>query len=190
MKKIRAFLSLNLEDSVKIKIAEIQKELQKNPEEYLVKWENQGKFHLTLRFLGDININDAENIKDELGNINWSFKILRFTSNGIGFFPNLRKPNVVFIGLDEEGENSKELIEKIDKVITGFGIQPDKRFVAHITLGRFRRENKRSVNADNLPAVEPFNVKFDSFYLMESVLDSKGSKHYPVQEFNFNKKQL
>lgn len=187
MKKIRAFLSLNLEDSVKFRIAEIQKELQKKFCDFLVKWENQEKFHLTLRFLGDVNENDVENLINELENVRWNFEILKFISNGIGFFPNPRKPNVVFIGLDEEGNSSKELVDKIDKVITGFGIQPDKKFSAHVTLGRFRRENRKRVDENNLVEVEPFNIVFDSFYLMKSLLDSNGSKHYPVKHFFFRK---
>jgi RNA 2',3'-cyclic 3'-phosphodiesterase len=103
LKKIRAFLSLNLEDSLKIKIAEIQKELQKKLDGYSVKWENPEKFHLTVRFLGDVKENDIEFINDELINTSWGFENLKFTSNGIGFFPNTRKPNVVFIRLEEEG---------------------------------------------------------------------------------------
>jgi 2'-5' RNA ligase len=187
LKKIRAFLSLNLEDSVKFRIAEIQKELQKKLDNYLIKWENPEKFHLTVRFLGDIKENDAVNLIEELGNINWNFEKLKFTANGTGFFPNPRKPNVVFIGLNEDGNSSIELVDKIDKVITGFGIQPDKKFVAHITLGRFRRENRKSADTNNFAGFEPFSVNFDSYYLMESVLDYRGSKHYSVKQFFFRK---
>ena len=188
MKKIRAFLSLNLEDSVKFRIAEIQKELQTKLGGHLIKWENPEKFHLTVRFLGDVKENDIESLKDGLEKLNWDFESLKFTSNGVGFFPNARKPNVVFIGLDEEGTGSKKLVDNIDKVLTEYGIQPDKKFVAHITLGRFRRENRKSVDERDLVWFESFNVVFDSFYLMESVLDSKGSRHYPLKQFSFSKK--
>jgi len=187
LKKIRAFLSLNLEDSIKFRIAEIQKELQTKLGGHLIKWENPEKFHLTVRFLGDVKENDVENLKDELEKINWDFESLKFTSNGIGFFPNARKPNVVFIGLDEEGSGSKKLVDNIDKVITEYGIQPDNRFVAHITLGRFRKENRKSVDEHYLVRFESFNVVFDSFYLMQSVLDFKGSKYYTVKQFYFKK---
>ena len=187
MKKIRAFLSLNLEDSVKFRIAEIQKELQLKLGSHLIKWEKPEKFHLTVRFLGDVMENVVENLIVELENINWDFESLKFTSGGIGFFPNARKPNVVFIGLDEEETGSKKLVDNIDKILTEFGIKPDKKFVAHITLGRFRRENRKSVDEQDLVKFERFNVVFDSFYLMQSMLDSRGSKHYPVKQFYFKK---
>jgi 2'-5' RNA ligase len=63
---------------------------------------------------------------------------------------------------------------------------PDKKFVAHITLGRFRRENRKKVDEGNLAEFEPFEVVFDSVYLMQSVLDSKGSKYYPIKEISFS----
>jgi 2'-5' RNA ligase len=185
LKKIRAFLSLNLEDSLKTRIAETQKELQSKLGGHLIKWENPEKFHLTVRFFGDVSEEVLGTLKIELGQINWDFDLLEFNSNGIGFFPNSRRPNVVFIGLDEKGNNSEQFVKEIDKVTAKFGILPDKKFVAHITLGRFRRENRKGVDENNLVKFEPFMVNFDSFYLMESVLGSKGSIYYPIKQFNF-----
>ncbi len=178
---------MNLEDSVKSKIAEIQKELQKKLSSYPVKWENPEKFHLTVRFLGDVEKETIDNLMLELAGVGWNFGNLEFVSDEIGFFPNSRRPNVLFIGLDEKGSNSEEFVRKIDDVITGFGIRPDKKFVAHITLGRFRRENRKGVEADELVSFEPFEVNFDSFCLMESVLDSRGSKYYPLSQFFFRR---
>ena len=186
MKKTRAFLSLNLEKPLKIKIAEIQKELQETLSGYKIKWENQEKFHLTLRFLGDLDENQLGEIKEGLEKSHHGFMQLEFHSDGIGFFPNPRKPNVVFVALREDGNNSDKLVEEIDKVITKSGIKPDKKFVAHITLGRFRRENRKSADADKLIEFEPFDVNFDSYYLMESVLDYRGSKYHEIKKYNFN----
>ena len=66
MKKTRAFLSLNLEVPLKIKIAEIQKKLQNSLSRYKIKWENPDKFHLTIRFLGDLDENQLNEIKESL----------------------------------------------------------------------------------------------------------------------------
>ena len=185
MKKTRAFLSLNLEVLLKIKIDEIQKELQKSLSGHKIKWENPGKFHLTIRFLGDLDENQLDEIRKGLENSHPGFERLEFHSDGIGFFPNPGRPNVVFVGLKEDGNNSNKLVEEIDKVITKSGIKPDKKFVAHITLGRFRRENRQGVETENLGGFEPFDVNFDSYYLMESVLDFRGSKYYEIKKFNF-----
>lgn len=185
MKKTRAFLSLNFDDLLKLKIAEIQKELQKKLSGYPVKWENPEKFHMTVRFLGDVTEEVLAEIKDGLDKARFGFRSINFHSKGIGFFPNPRRPNVVFTALEEEGNNSEVLVHEIDKVITSVGINPDKKFVAHITLGRFRRENRSGVNPDDLIEFEPFSVSFNSYYLMESKMDSKGSRYYVIKKFYF-----
>jgi len=186
LKKTRAFLSLNLEEPLKIKIDEIQKELQNSLSGHKIKWENPEKFHLTIRFLGDLDENQLNEIMEGLEKSQFGFERLDFHSDGIGFFPNPGRPNVIFVGLKEDGNNSGKLVDEIDKVITKSGIKPDKKFVAHITLGRFRRENRQGIETENLVEFEPFDVNFDSYYLMESVLNYRGSKYYEIKKFNFN----
>ena len=186
MKKTRAFLSLNLDDPLKIKIAEIQKELQKSLSGHLVKWEHPEKFHITVRFLGDVEDIVLSGIIKDFEKVKFGFSHLNFHSNGIGCFPGMRRPNVIFAGLEEAGSSSVIMVDEIDKVIKDAGIIPDKKFVAHITLGRFRRENKKGVEDKDLFYYEPFEVSFDSFYLMESRLDSRGSHYYPIKKFYFS----
>jgi 2'-5' RNA ligase len=185
--KIRTFLSLNLNSSLKEKISEIQKKLQVYLKEHPIKWEDPEKFHLTLRFLGDIEENSAEQLKNDLESIEFDFDMLNFQSSGIGFFPNPKRPNVVFVELHEDGNNTEQLLLKLDEVINKYGIKPDKKFVAHITMGRFRRENRNSVRIENMPHFEPFEVVLTSFYLMKSVLNTKGSVHSVLKEFKFKK---
>jgi 2'-5' RNA ligase len=185
--KIRTFLSLNLNSSLKKKISEIQKKLQIYLKEHPIKWEDPEKFHLTLRFLGDIEENSAELLKNDLERVDFDFEALKFHSSGIGFFPNPKRPNVVFVELQEDGNNTEQLLSRIDEVINKYGIKPDKKFVAHITMGRFRRENRSSVRIENLPDFNPFDVYFPGYYLMKSVLNTKGAVHSVLKEFKFKK---
>lgn len=185
--KIRTFLSLNLNSSLKEKISEIQKKLQVYLKEHAIKWENPEKFHLTLRFFGDIEENSAEQLKNDLEIRDFDFEALTFHSSGISFFPNPKRPNVVFIELKEDGNNTNQLLSRIDEVINRYGIKPDKKFVAHITMGRFRRENRSSIRIENLPDFEPFEVLFPGFYLMKSVLNTNGAVHSVLKEFKFKK---
>lgn len=185
MNKLRTFLSLNINGSVQEKAAAVQRDVRQAFRDYPVKWENSDKFHLTLRFLGDIYENEAELISEKLEEARFGFEKISYSTNGIGFFPNARRPNVVFIGLEEEGENSAELVDTIDKAMLNIGIKPDKKFVAHITLGRFRRENRKGAEGIQIENFEPFKVEFASFYLMKSILGPAGSKYFPLKEFIF-----
>lgn len=187
MDKIRAFFALNFSNSTKDKITAIQKELQKKLHNHAIKWENPEKFHLTLRFLGDVEKPVIDTFINELLIKKWDFQEIYFKSLGIDFFPHARKPNVVYIGLNETANNSEKLIKEIDSITIPKGFIPDKKFVAHITLGRFRRDNRERIPHDFNLDFEPFELSLNSFYLMKSVMDSKGSKYYIIKEFNFSK---
>jgi 2'-5' RNA ligase len=168
-----------------MKISAIQKELQEKFKNHLIKWENPEKFHLTLRFLGDTDLAIIYQIIEDLSSVSWDFASINFNSSQIGFFPNIRKPNVIYIGLNEPENRTDRLIDEIDKSVISKGIVPDKKFVAHITMGRFRRENRMKIADDFNFEFEPFSVSCGSFFMMKSVMDSKGSKYFPVKEIKF-----
>ncbi|MGH2574419.1 MAG: RNA 2',3'-cyclic phosphodiesterase [Ignavibacteria bacterium] len=185
MDKLRIFLSLNIDSSLTGKISEIQDEIKSELKEHSIKWENPEKFHLTLRFLDSVYEETIFQMINALNNLRFDFEKIIFQTNGINFFPNKRKPNVVFINLKEFGDNTAKLTKAIDEVLSGFGFQKDKDFVPHITIGRFKREKRTPLDYSRFRDFDKFNVEFNSFFLMKSVLDYKGSKHYPVKEFKF-----
>src|SRR5205085_261817 len=128
-----------------------------------VKWTDGDKFHLTIRFLGSLRTDIIEELIARLGEIKTGFNKLKFHTSGTGFFPNAKNPNVVFVDLNEDGNNSGKLVEEIDKVIETYGIKPDKKFVPHITLGRFKHERKERLPGNINIHFESFEIEFNSF---------------------------
>ena len=167
-------------------MAEIQKEVMDQLDGYKVRWEDPARFHLTLRFLGDIDEEKIPDLKTVLGRLKFDFENIVFSVNGIGFFPDSRYPNVVYLDLDEEGENTEKLVGFIDRIIFNFGVRPDKKFVPHITKKKKKKDKRVKLERVISAAFLPFNIKFDSFYLMQSVLQKEGSKHLALSEFRFN----
>ena len=185
--KIRTFLSLNTESSLNPKLKAVQDKLKLALGDYPVKWDNSDKFHLTLRFLGDIKDDKVSELAFVLDRLKFEFETIKFTAGGVGFFPNPKYPNVVFIALEEHGSSSKQLIEFIDRIILNFGVRPDKRFIPHITLGRFSRTKRTKIEKQIDITVEPMEIEFDSFYLMKSNLTPSGSVYEVINEFKFYK---
>lgn len=187
MGKIRTFLSLNIAANITSELGAVQKNVMNALKDHSVKWEESNKLHLTLRFLGDIDEENIDQLIFTLERLKLDFDSIKFKANSIGFFPNTKYPNVVFIGLDEDGNNSAKLVEFIDKIIFNFGVKPEKRFIPHITLGRFRKD-KRIMIEDSIEVnVEPIEIDFDSFYLMHSILTPQGSVYKPIKEIKFSK---
>jgi len=187
LEKIRIFLALNVDKSVINRLKLAQDDVRAELGNYNVKWEDPAKFHMTLRFLGDFDQARVSELVKMLSDVDTGFECIKFSSKGIGFFPNHKFPNVVFVDFEEEGSSSAELVEGIDKVIGSFGIKPDKAFVPHVTLGRFRRENRVRLNKSVEVNVEPIELEMHSFHLMKSTLNSRGSVYEDLKEFGFKK---
>ena len=153
--------------------------------DYPVKWQKPDKFHLTIRFLGDLYENTINELIKQLEFIDFGFKLIEMYTSGIGFFPDEKYPNVVFIDLKETANNSEVLITAIDSILNRLGIKPDKKFVPHITVGRFRRENRIRLKENINIEVEKIQIIFGSFYLMKSRLTPKGSIFSVIKKFPF-----
>ena len=184
--KIRTFLSLNIDASVEPLAAEIQKRVKEQLGRHHVKWEDPAKFHLTLRFLGDIDEDKIPELTGVLDRLKFDFEKIDFTAKGIGFFPDSKYPNVVFIDLSESGSNTEKLVGFIDKIIFNFGVRPEKKFIPHITIGRFKRDKRVKIESPVEIDFQPFNIEFSSYFLMQSILQKEGSAHLVLNEFGFN----
>jgi 2'-5' RNA ligase len=185
LENTRTFISLNLDENIKNKLGMVQKDLKEELAEHRVKWESSNKFHLTLRFLGDLNNAETKDLTKELEKIKPGFDTIVYFTDSIGFFPNPKYPNVVFIDLKEKDGNTLNLLEDIDKVILGFGIKPDKKFVPHVTFGRFRRDKRQILKTGINIQVPKIEVVFESFHLMKSILNHSGSDYETIKKYNF-----
>ena len=183
---IRSFFSLNIEDSSLIeKISGIQENLKSELKEYDIRWEEPSKFHLTLRFLGNIDEKTAQTLIEELHGKDLGFNNIIFETKGIGFFPNQKFPNVIFLELTEKERNSYKLAEEIENVVRKLGFERDKKFIPHVTLGKFRKGKRKRINNIPLISAGDFKIVMDSFYLMKSMMSNKGSSYEKIKEFHF-----
>lgn len=138
---------------------------------------------MTIRFLG--NIDNPEKHIESLSSIKTDFQSINLSQNGIGFFPDKKRPNVIYLGFKGDEEKCLELENKIDASLDKLGFKADKNFKPHITLGRFKKKyNLRNINFD---IKENINLMLDRFYLMESKFGKESSSYTELKEFKFRK---
>jgi len=185
---MRSFISLNVSNDTKDEFYKIQNDVKKNIGESLVnriRWEKRDKFHMTLFFLDDVPPEKIKGISNELKSVNIGEKTLNilFKANSIYAFPNLKYPRILIVELINEDKKAVELYEKIKQVLSQFDFKPDKKFHPHITLGRVKKNQK--INLVELVDKISFNLTFsiNSFYLMESKLDYRGSVYKIIKRF-------
>lgn len=187
MGKIRLFLSLVPSPEEIEVLKEEQEAIRKGFSPDNLHWEDPEKFHLTLRFLGDMDENKVEALINTLDRMKFDFGSIEFTTDKIGLFPDSKYPNVIYEGLKETGNNSEVLVGFIDKIIHNFGIKPDKRFIPHITIGRFNRNKRTKITEPPEHSMKRYELEFESFCLMQSRLTPAGSVYDLLSEFNFRK---
>ncbi len=114
---MRTFVAVEISDEIILeKIKKFQEELQIDAKPTKI-----NQIHFTLKFLGEINDEQCEKIKDSLREITFSqFDLLL---KGVGGFPNLRNPRIVWIGTEDVGAKKlqqkktlKELAKRLDLI--------------------------------------------------------------------------
>lgn len=132
---IRAFIAANLALSVSEEMAKVQSDLQKAKGD--IRWVKPQGFHLTFRFLGNIEQTRVTPILTALRAAARLHPQFRVRTQGLGAFPSLTRPRVLWARLN--GEGLQELHTKIESALSPCGFPPEGRpFRPHITLGRVR----------------------------------------------------
>src|SRR5208283_3279965 len=94
---IRSFLAIELPEDQKETVAEYIQELRQVPSK--IKWVLPHQTHFTLKFFGSIRPETIEKIAQALSPVLNEFPKFHLTLKGIGAFPNLFRPRVVWLGL-------------------------------------------------------------------------------------------
>ena len=175
---MRLFIAIDFNE-LKDYFSELQKLLPLNAKLSLTK-----DFHLTLKFLGEIQPNDIENIILVLKNV--KFQKFEVFLDSIGIFPTENYIRVVWVGLNPE-EKVIELQDHIEKSLEKT-FRKEKDFKAHITLARVREhENKKSfVEHVKKIKVESRKIEVKDFRLVRSTLTSQGPVYEDLAVFNLD----
>ncbi len=135
MDKIRLFYALNLTDEVKNVIGNFIDEHKKSID--FVRWIKPDNIHLTLRFLGDTDTDKLDFLKKVADSLVLDFKKKEFSIEGVGCFPNLRRPRVIWFGITDGSDYIRSLNKSLNRRLSDVGMSEDVRFFKpHITVGR------------------------------------------------------
>ncbi|MHA1771147.1 MAG: RNA 2',3'-cyclic phosphodiesterase [Candidatus Thorarchaeota archaeon] len=171
---VRAFLSIDIEDSALIsRIAHIQQKLDR--EAAKMKMVELGNIHFTLRFLGDTSTAKIEQIRKHLQEITFSPFTIRI--EGVGAFPSIRRPNVIWIGTTENKNRLRTLKERIDEALGNLSYPIERKFKAHATIARVRAVYNRERMVANLERLQEESIgtmTITAFRMKKSTLTPRG----------------
>lgn len=172
---MRLFIAIDF-NQLKDYFIGLQNQLPKNARLSFVK-----SFHLTLKFLGEVTPNKADEIIEILKKI--KFKKFDVFLDSIGIFPTENYIRVVWIGLEPE-EKVVELQKQIDDSLKKF-FKKEKDFKAHITLARVKHPENKKEFVEKVRNIKVENKKFEvnDFRLVKSTLTPKGPIYEDLKIF-------
>jgi len=181
---IRSFLAFDIESElVTNRLATAQRLLvQTGADLKIVEPEN---IHLTVRFLGDVSLPLVEKIYEIMKNV--QFSAFEVHINGIGAFPDLRYPRVVWAGIARGADQLKNIFSQLEPQLQSAGFTPDtKGFNPHLTIARVRSGKNRQqlgVSLSNSANYDFGIVKARCLRLKRSILTHRGPIYSTLKEF-------
>ena len=99
--RLQLFIAVTIPEEVKAKIAAAQAELRRVLPERVVRWIRREQFHLTLKFLGDVDAARVGALGEAIRAACRGFSPLALRAERVGFFPDLRYPRVAWVGVQD-----------------------------------------------------------------------------------------
>ncbi len=135
---VRTFIAINLPANLRAAIAINQSQLKKKLSLDCIKWTEPNQLHITLRFLGEILQSQVSALETILGEITPKFNSFSLNISGIGVFPDIKRPRVIWVGISGETRQLFCLAKAIADATSNIGQIEEREFHPHITLGRVK----------------------------------------------------
>ncbi len=190
--RVRAFISIDIEEPVlvsrlvQLRDAIVATGVPMKP----VEDEN---LHITLRFLGEI----PASLVDEIYNnvlAKLVFEKFRIKLVGLGAFPHVTRPRVVWVGVRDGSEILQKIYEEIERGLRRLGFKPEReQFVPHVTLARIKGSRNIERLVKMLQEYSEFEIGemvVESIRLKQSILTPRGPIYRTLREVKAGEAKL
>lgn len=181
MEIIRSFIAIELPDELKQELSRLEDRL-KSGNQPPVKWVDPYSIHLTLKFLGNISIDKIGEITGAMEEAARGISPFHLEVSGLGAFPNLKRVQVVWVGLGGEISRLSQLQKRIESNLAPLGFTAESRaFTPHLTLARVRDQaspDERQRLGQSIASTgleKSLDIRVDAVSLMKSQLTREGA---------------
>ena len=189
---IRSFIAIELPAAVIALLDRVQQELKALG--LKARWVRPQSIHLTLKFLGNIDCAVIDEIDRAMAEAAGEYAPFTLTVGGIGFFPGIRRPRVVWIGLGGATAVLLNLQGNLADRLAAVGFAKEKRsFKAHLTVGRIRQAVNPNILDQAIQAYSVIgNLKFsaDRIILFKSDLKPSGAVYSHLKQVELGKLKI
>jgi 2'-5' RNA ligase len=184
---IRAFIAIELPREVKEFLGNVASGFRSMDRG--VRWVRTESIHLTLKFLGEIAPETIDRVREVGRTVFHHAAPFQVEIRGIGVFPGLNRPRVIWAGVREPTGRLAGLAGELEAALEPLGFKRETRpFNPHLTLGRVKgrgiSDELRSAIRDDMDREGP-SFAADHAVLFRSTLKRTGAEYSPLDEFDF-----
>jgi 2'-5' RNA ligase len=179
--EIRSFIAIELPEEARSGLGKLRNELER-VEQTFVKWVNPEGIHLTLKFLGSIPSKQVAEVGEAMEGATREISPFHLEISGLGAFPNLKQPRVLWVGISGELDKLLGLQRNIDSALSPLGFTKEERpFMPHLTLARIRERaspgERRTFGELVVSTIfeDKYHIAVDAINLMRSQLTPAGA---------------
>jgi 2'-5' RNA ligase len=173
---MRTFIAIPLPEECRSMLQQMQQALRAcRPE---VGWVAVSSIHLTLKFLGEADPVIIPQLAQSLQAASESDQSFELRLRGLGCFPNVRNPRVIWCGIEGETDGLANLQGKVESVCNSLGFSREERaFKPHLTLGRVRGKRNLQPLMDCIKIGSDLERSFrvDLYNIYQSILKPQGA---------------
>ena len=180
---MRLFVAIPIPETVKREALRWQEELRAIAPGDGIRWAGSEQFHLTLKFLGEVQPARLEALVAATRAACAGFGPFPLRAAQAGFFPNERNPRVLWAGLHCASAALQTLQESVEAHLAEFAEkQEDRRFSPHLTLARIKQiplaaAHRLAVRVRGMAERTLGEWQADCVRVMRSELHPSGSRH-------------
>jgi RNA 2',3'-cyclic 3'-phosphodiesterase len=176
-KTIRTFIAVEIPGDIISKIRELQQGIKVYG--FKIRWVRAENIHLTLKFLGDVEEVKLGGIAEAIGKTVEGYTAISLKAKGMGVFPSIKRPRVLWVGLTGQLESLVKLQNRLDTNLKALGFPEEKRpFKGHLTMGRIKGDIDAKKFGDALLTFKGFESEtfaVDQIILYKSELKPAGA---------------
>jgi RNA 2',3'-cyclic 3'-phosphodiesterase len=182
MKRTRTFIAVEASSELRAQAGQLVSRLR--PVFSDVKWVATQNLHWTLQFLGDVDDLEIPEVCRAVAAAATELEVFSLCAAGVGVFPAPNRPRILWIGAEQGNEQLVELQGEIDRRLGKLGYRGEnRRFVPHLTVGRFGRSSQSADISAELESVADLvacEMPVEEVIVFASRLAKGGSVYEPL----------
>ncbi|MFH0840533.1 MAG: RNA 2',3'-cyclic phosphodiesterase [bacterium] len=181
---MRCFIAFPISEEIKKELITLQHEINEQNPNLPIKWVEPENMHVTVEFLGDLELDQVEKVKTILTQAIPEHHAFEYNLEKLTAFPDLNNPRVIVIKVKSSKQQGHLLHQAVWQQLNIQHLIKNKQpWKAHLTIGRLKGEGQLDLENIKLSNIT-WLVNQVNFYSSE--LTPQGPVYSIIEKYYLN----